>query len=150
MKWALAEGCPRDDGDGDQAETLAEAAAEHGHQELVQWLIQEQGFAMDEDVMGMAARGGNLELVRWLRGKGCNLDAMTCMSAAAAGRLGVLQWLRANGCPWNWKTCYCAVQGGHVEVLRWARENGASWIADTRDRAAAELGYTDDLGNLVA
>ena len=34
-------------------------------------------------------------------------------------------------------------------MLRWARENGCPWIAETRDRAAAELGYTDDLGNLV-
>ena len=36
-----------------------------------------------------------------------------------------------------------------MEVLRWARANGAPWDADTRDRAAAVLGYTDDLGNLV-
>ena len=33
-------------------------------------------------------------------------------------------------------------------MLRWARENGAPWDTWTRDRAAAELGYTDDLGNL--
>ena len=34
-------------------------------------------------------------------------------------------------------------------MLRWARENGCEWDAETRHRAAAELGYTDDLGNLV-
>ena len=34
-------------------------------------------------------------------------------------------------------------------MLRWARENGCPWDADTREKAAAELGYTDDLGNLV-
>ena len=45
-------------------------------------------------------------------------------------------------------TCHYAVEGGHVEVLRWARENGCPWIAATRARAA-ELRYTDDLGNLV-
>ena len=33
-------------------------------------------------------------------------------------------------------------------MLRWARENGCPWIAETRAQAA-ELGYTDDLGNLV-
>ena len=57
--------------------------------------------------------------------------------------------MRANGCPWNWDTCYEAVDQGHVEVLRWARENGAPWDTWTRDLAAAELGYTDDLGNLL-
>ena len=77
---------------------------------------------MDEGVMECAASGGNLEVVQWLRGEGC---------------------------PWNYRTCYHAVDQGHVEVLRWARENGCEWDAETRDRAAAELGYTDNLGNLV-
>ena len=70
-------------------------------------------------------------------------------NAARSGNLELVQWLRGEGCPWNWVTCYHAVDEGHVEVLRWARENGAPWNADTRDQAAAELGYTDDLGNLV-
>ena len=34
-------------------------------------------------------------------------------------------------------------------MLRWARENGCPWDDYTRDRAARELGYTDDFGNLV-
>ena len=101
---------------------MAEIAAEVGHRELVQWLCGEGGFAMDELVMCNAARGGNLELVLWLRGEGC---------------------------PWDVATCYQAVDKGHVEVLRWARENGCPWPAPVRDRAAAKLGYTDDLGNLV-
>ena len=60
----------------------------------------------------------------------------------------MLQWLRAEGCPWDWNTCHMAVYEGHVEVLRWARENGCEWDAWTRDEAAAELGYTDDFGNV--
>ena len=97
----------------------------------------------------VAEKFGNLELVRWLRGEGCDWSAGACKFAAAAGRLEVLQWLRANDCPRNANTCYYAVERGHVEVLRWARENGCPWPAYTRDRAAAGLGYTDDLGNLV-
>ena len=77
---------------------------------------------MDEGMMTDAARSGDLELVRWLRGEGC---------------------------PWDFLTCSEAVDQGHVEVLRWARENGCSWHAGTRDWAAAKLGYTDDFGNLV-
>ena len=116
-KWALAEGCPRDNGDEEDPWTMAWAAAFHGHLELVQWLCGEGGFAMDEWVMGMAAGSGNLELVRWLRGEGC---------------------------PWDFMTCFNAVDKGHVEVLRWARANGCEWLAIHRDRAAVELGYTDD------
>ena len=101
---------------------MATAAAQYGHFEVVQWLIQERGFAMDRIVMGMAALSGNLKLVQWLRGKDC---------------------------PWDWVTCDAAIAGGHVEVLRWARANGCPWDAETRDQAAEELGYTDDFGNLV-
>ena len=82
-------------------------------------------------------------------GGGCDWGAFACQYAAACGHREVLQWLRANGCPWDTDTCYCAVYHGHVEVLRWARENGCPWRTVDRDQAAAELGYTDDLGNLM-
>ena len=88
VKWALAEGCPRENEDGF---TMAHIATLFGHIELVKWLCGEGGFAMDEGVMGYAAQGDNLELVQWLRGEGC---------------------------PWDWKTCWYAVDKGHVEVLR--------------------------------
>jgi len=118
-KWALAEGCPRDDGYG---YTMAHSAARYGHLELVRWLCRERGFAMNETVMASAASSGNLGLVRWLRG---------------------------SGCKWDYQACLHAVYKGHVEVLRWARANGCPWTAYTRDRAAEELGYTDDFGHLV-
>ena len=97
-------------------------AASFGHLELVKWLCGEKGFAMDETVVRSAVTSGKLELVQWLRGEGC---------------------------PWDYMTCFNAVNKGHVEVLRWARENGCEWNANIRDVAAAELGYTDDFGNLV-
>ena len=117
-KWALAEGCPRA---GSYGSNMAHTAAQYGHLELVKWLCGEGGFAMTRFVMESAAFSGNLELVKWLQGEGC---------------------------PWNRWTCRSAVEQGHVEVLRWARENGCPWTAHTRDLAAAELGYTDDFGNL--
>ena len=117
-KWALAEGCPRKKGQY----TMAQAAAQCGHLELVQWLCGEGGFAMNGWVMRDAARSGNLEMIQWLRGEGC---------------------------PWSWWMCFYAVIKGHVEVLRWVRENGCEWDAETRDRAAAKFGYTDDFGNLA-
>jgi hypothetical protein len=140
-KWALAEGCPRDDGDG---WTMAHIAAQYGHMVLVRWLIQERGFAMDKWVMAMAARSGNVELVRWLRGEGCDWNAWTCRNAAGAGRLGVLQWVRANGCPWNAETCKFAAFNGHLATLRWARENGCDWD-ELACVAAAQRGHLEVL-----
>ena len=55
---------------------------------------------MDEGVMELAARGGNRELAKWLRGESC---------------------------PWGRTTCAIAVDHGHVETLRWVRENGCPW-----------------------
>ena len=69
--------------------------------------------------------------------------------AARSGNLELVQWLRGEGCPWDHLTCGFAVLKGHVEVLCWARDNDCPWGASIRDLAAAELGYTDDLGNLV-
>ena len=77
------------------------------------------------------------------------MDRRVIRNAAESGNLQLVQWLRGEGCPWDSGTCYIAVKEGHVEVLRWAREKGCPWYAGTRDRAAAELGYTDDLGNLI-
>ena len=77
------------------------------------------------------------------------MDERLMLDAASSGNLELVQWLRGEGCPWDHWTCFYAVECDHVEVLRWARENGCPWEAFVRDEAAALLGYTDDLGNLV-
>ena len=78
------------------------------------------------------------------------MDEGVMMEAAGSGNLELVQFLRGKGCPWTYNTCRRALDQGHVEVLRWARENGCPWTAFTRYRAAEELGYTDDHGNLAA
>ena len=120
-KWALAEGCPREKENGF---TVAASAAGFGHGQLVRWLIQEQGFAVDDALMQCAARGGNLALVKWLRGEGCGLSTMTGVYAAQGGHLQVVKWLRAHGCQWHPHTCIVAAKHGRLEVLRWALANG--------------------------
>merc|ERR1719198_2436420 len=87
-KWALAEGCPRDDGPGNR---IAGAAARHGHLELVKWLCGEGGFTIDRNVMNEAAVSGNLKLVRWLRGEGCPWY-LTCYCAVNQGHVETLRW----------------------------------------------------------
>ena len=60
---------------------------------------------------------------------GCPWVAETCAIAAEGGHLEVLQWLRANGCPWDEKTCSMSAEGGHLDVLQWARANGCTEAA---------------------
>ena len=47
-----------------------------------------------------------------------------CMLAAVGGHLEVLKWLRFIGCPWNGSVLECARLFNHWELLAWAIENG--------------------------
>jgi len=142
VQWLRGEGCEWD------VDACA-AGAGHGYLEVLQWL-RANGCPWDALTCMFAALRSHLETLRWARENGGDWNKTTCAMAALGGHLQVLQWLRAEGCPWDHWACSQAVDKGHVEVLRWARENGCMWTAPTRDRAAAKLGYTDDLGNLVA
>ena len=50
-----------------------------------------------------------------------------CWRMALNGNLELLQFLRVKGCPWDEWTCAYAAQNGHLECLRYARENGCPW-----------------------
>ena len=74
----------------------------------------------DDQTCCLAAFHGHLELVKWLRAKGCPWWTLTSADAAFGGHLEVLQWMRAQDppCPWDKYVCYYAAREGHLEVLR--------------------------------
>ena len=92
----------------------------------------------DETTCRRAALGGHLEVMKWLRAKGCPWDVSTSHAAATGGQLEVLQWMRDQDppCPWNSDVCYYAALGGHLEVLRWARSQDCDWDKDVTWAAA--------------
>ena len=59
-------------------------------------------------------------------------DEDTCSWAAFRGHLEVIKWLRAKGCPWGKVTSYRAADGGHLEVLQWmqAQDPPCPWDED--------------------
>jgi hypothetical protein len=67
----------------------------------------------------LAAGGGQLEILKWLRANDFPWGKQTCERAASGGHIEVLQWAHANGCPWNENICACAAYGGHLGVLQW-------------------------------
>ena len=134
---------------------IIEAAA-GGNVELVEWLLAEgigQDICRDQATVmcAAAAEHGHLEVLRWARENGyLSRDrSAVCAQAAHGGHLEILQWLHANRCCMCKATCEEATYRYDVEMLRWARENGCEWTAHVRDKAAEELGYTDDKGGLV-
>jgi hypothetical protein len=92
----------------------------------------------------VAACGGHLETLKWLRENGCPWCELTCYCAAEGGHLETLQWARANGCPWDVFTCAAAAYGGHIDTLKWARKNGCPWDESTI-ASACEGGHIDVL-----
>ena len=97
-------------------------------------------LVMDKWTCALAASGGHLETLQWLRSQGCAWDYHTCAWAASNGRLKCLQWARSQGCPWDEDTCFWAARDGHFECLQWARENGCPWYANLMCDDAAEHG----------
>ena len=104
----------------------------------------------DETTCRYAAQAGHLELVKWLRAKGCPWDEVTSYMAAITGQLEVLQWMRAQDppCPWDWMVCFYAASNGDLEVLRWARSQGCPWDEKV-SRAAAGSGHLKVLKWLI-
>ena len=104
----------------------------------------------DKDTCRWAARGGHLDLVKWLQAKGCQWDSSTSNSAAFGGHLEVLQWIRSEDppCPWNSRVCRFAARQGHLEVLRWARSQRCPWDEEV-PYAAAQGGHLKVLKWLI-
>jgi len=71
----------------------------------------------------LAARGGQIEVLRWARELDCPWSEWTCAYAARGRHLDVLMWARDHDCPWDEQTCALAAAGGHLDVLQWAREH---------------------------
>ena len=93
----------------------------------------------DENNCRWAALYGHLELVKWLRAKGCPWGTRTSSCAAIGGHLDVLQWIRSQDppCPWDSKNvCYWAALEGHLDMLRWARSQGCPWHEEMTYEAA--------------
>ncbi|AGO84804.1 hypothetical protein psal_cds_790 [Pandoravirus salinus] len=101
-------------------------AAEHGRVNVLAHLYDQGVGGFDEDACALAAQGGSLGTLQWLRARGCPWDASTCAMAAHGGHLDVLQWARANGCPWNSRTTCYAQRRGHTDCLVFARKHGCA------------------------
>jgi hypothetical protein len=51
----------------------------------------------------------------------------TCSLAAGGGHLHVLKWVRLKGFPWDERTAAHAAEGGHIHVLDWIAQTDSSF-----------------------
>ncbi|GFR42437.1 hypothetical protein Agub_g3342, partial [Astrephomene gubernaculifera] len=106
------------------------ATARSGHLTCLQWLHTHFHISL-EAAPNPAAGGGHLELVSWLvEEAGANLTAEMFSYAALSGNLELLRWLRQRGCPWDDHVLSCAAESGCGEALEWLVEQGCPWEKD--------------------
>jgi hypothetical protein len=68
---------------------------------------------------------GNLDGLKWLKEHGFKFGKETCAIAAAGGFLPMLKWLREEeNCKWDFYTCLWSAQNGQLETFEYAYENG--------------------------
>mmetsp|Transcript_29280 Transcript_29280/g.58142 ORF Transcript_29280/g.58142 Transcript_29280/m.58142 type:complete len:155 (-) Transcript_29280:38-502(-) len=70
--------------------------------------------------------GAGCGRIDWVE-RGNVLDEQTCCAAAKGGQLRVLQWLRGRDCPWDSETCRLAAERGHLALLKWAIGHGCPY-----------------------
>jgi hypothetical protein len=93
----------------------------------LQWLHIEQQCPFPGEITMIAARAGDVEMLRWLKSAGCCFDKWTSLRGAQSGNnLNVLQFLHAEGCPWHPNVCGAAGEAGDLEQLKWLFSHGAT------------------------
>lgn len=106
-----------------------------GCRDMIQWLMLKMDLTVD-DVCDGAARGGHVNVLEWLKSKGCQPSPITPYHAARSGSMECLssapvehrrappQWTIDNGCRINCRVIDGAARGGHLDMLQWMRRGG--------------------------
>jgi hypothetical protein len=77
-------------------------------------------------------------------------DVTSCTGAARGGYLNVLRYLHEQGCPYNGVVaCNAAARGGHIDTLRYMHERDWPWDAVTACEMAAVSGSVDIIKYIV-
>ncbi|PNH01918.1 Ankyrin repeat domain-containing protein, partial [Tetrabaena socialis] len=111
--------------------SVADAAAEAGQLPALAWLVETVGAAraLTVRVFARAARSGSVEMLAWLRERGCPWDASVFAEAAAFGSEEQLEWLAEHGCPMgsDGQPYLEALVNADLAVLRCLRRLGCPW-----------------------
>ena len=119
--------------------------AETNKLELLKWAREEKKCEWNERTINMAARQGNLEMVKYCVANECPIDERACASAALHGHLEVLKYLREEAkAPWDSSTAARAAEKGHLHILEYLVERNYDEFEYACEYAAA-FGHLDCL-----
>ena len=113
--------------------------------ELLKWIREEKKCAWDEETSAVAARQGNLEMVKYCVANQCPIDAWACANAAK-GHLECLKYLHEEAkAPWDCETANWAASNGHLHILEYLVEREYDEFNESACSCAAYNGHLNCL-----
>ncbi|GFH48917.1 hypothetical protein CTEN210_05393 [Chaetoceros tenuissimus] len=126
------------------ARSLFEKASQNGHLKIIQWATNHFDFeAFMYDYMNNAAKGGQLELVKWFRRLNISWHFETLMNAVHSGNKELIEYLLFHGDFCNIELGICRAVVVNVdkkialESLMYMHQLGIPWDETTCSSAAA-------------
>jgi len=114
--------------------------------ELLKWIREEKKCEWDEETISIAARQGNLEMVKYCVANECPIDEFACANAAEGGHLECLKYLHEEAkAPWDWRSAAWAAANGHLHILEYLVERKYDKYDAYACEFAAENGNLDCL-----
>lgn len=91
---------------------------------IIKWLIS-INHLINNSALVAAILNSHINIVKFLIEYGCSLSERVC--DAAYDNVEILQYLRDKGCPWGKYICKNAGQIGNLDVLKYAIQNGCPY-----------------------
>ena len=114
--------------------------------ELLKWAREEKKCKWNVGMIHVAARQGNLEMVKYCVANECFMDKETCAYAAENGHLEILKYLHEEAkAPWDSRTATFAAKYGHLHILEYLVERKFDQHSEAACWCAAKYGHLDCL-----
>ncbi|POM70139.1 Hypothetical protein PHPALM_13471 [Phytophthora palmivora] len=120
-----------------------EEAAKNGDLTMVKWLCDVRGEWSPYAAV-LAASGGHLDVLKWLRGNIFSSSPSASMDDAAAnGHLHVLKWLQINSGYATPAAMNKAAGNGHLDIVKWLHKTRREGCTITAMDTAAANGHLE-------
>lgn len=106
---------------------------------IVQYIL-DSGEQLAGIILGSAAEGGHLDLMKWIHKSGVS-DKFMWKRAAYAGQLHILKWIHENHFVWSkyWPSHYPSTNKDYLKAIQWALEIGDTLDGITCAKGAGNL-----------
>jgi hypothetical protein len=120
-----------------RTEKVASGAAGSADLPKLIWLRTKAGCGLPDNIAGLAAAAGSVEMLQWLKKRGFSLYRSTSLLAASRPQnIPVLQYFLEAGCEWHDDCCGKAGAAGDLVQLQWLRDHGAPLTTSSSYEAA--------------